>query len=150
MMLLVTWQGDLVQRLTQPQDPGTVALTGQPAAILLLAAILALPVSIALLRRYRRAVLRSMRARADQQTAKSVPPETPASPSRPTPLPPRRDRRQTPSIPASYASHGVQPRSTLPQGRAMPWLWLRLPLPQSDFFRSDSSLASGPMLGQSS
>jgi hypothetical protein len=84
MMLLESWQGDLVQRLTQPQDPGTVALTGQPAAILLLAAILALPVSIALLRRYRRAVLRSMRARADQQTAKSVPPETPASPSRPT------------------------------------------------------------------
>jgi hypothetical protein len=66
--------------LTQPQDPGTVALTGEPAAILLLAAILALPVSIGLLRLYRRAVTTSMHNRARERTAGSPSPETLTSP----------------------------------------------------------------------
>jgi hypothetical protein len=116
MMLLESWQGDLVQRLTQPNDPGTVALTGEPASILLLAAILALPVSLALLRRYRRAVLRSMRARADQQTAKSVPPENPTSPSRPTDA--------APDLPTlSHAS----PTTARPETNALYSRLLRLP-----------------------
>ena len=68
--------------LTQPQDPGTVALTGEPAAILLLAAILAWPISIGLLRLYRRAVLKSMHASANQRTAELVRPGTSTSSNR--------------------------------------------------------------------
>src|SRR5215212_9498463 len=83
MMLLESWHSDLVQRLTQPQDPGTVALTGEPSSILVLAAIVALPVSIALLWRYRRAVLRSMRTNVSSRTVEPLPVETSASPNRP-------------------------------------------------------------------
>lgn len=68
--------------LTQPQDPGTVALTGEPAAILLLAAILAWPISIGLLRLYRRAVLTSMDASANQRGVEPVAPETSTSSNR--------------------------------------------------------------------
>src|SRR5918993_3885582 len=68
--------------LTQPQDPGTVALTGEPAAILLLAAILAWPISIGLLRLYRRAVLTSMDASANQRGIEPVAPETSTSSNR--------------------------------------------------------------------
>ena len=73
MMLLESWQSDLVQRLTQPQDPGTVALTGEPSSILVLAAIVALPVSIALLWLYRRAVLKSMRTHVSSRTVEPLP-----------------------------------------------------------------------------
>jgi len=68
--------------LTQPQDPGTVSLTGEPAAILLLAAILAWPISIGLLRLYRRAVLTSMDASANQRGVEPVAPETSTSSNR--------------------------------------------------------------------
>lgn len=74
----------LPSSLTQPQEPTTVALTGLPILILLLAAILALPVSIGLLKLYRRAVLTSMHARANQRTVGPVPSETSTSPNRPT------------------------------------------------------------------
>src|SRR5919112_793532 len=67
--------------LTQPQDPATVALTGELASVLLLAAILALPVSIGLLRLYRRAVITSMHARAKERT--TSPPETSTSGNQP-------------------------------------------------------------------
>lgn len=53
-------------------DSTTVALTGAPALALLVAAALALPVSIGLLRLYRRAVLRSMRTRADSPASDPV------------------------------------------------------------------------------
>jgi hypothetical protein len=83
MMLLESHHSSLVQRLTQPQDPGIVALTSEASLILVLAAIVALPVSIGLLRRYRRAVLRSMRTHAGSRTVEPLLVETPTSPNRP-------------------------------------------------------------------
>src|SRR5829696_5902766 len=91
MMLLESWHSDLVQRLTQPQDPGTVALTGEPPLILVLAALAALPVSIALLWRYRRAVLRSMRTHVSSRTVEPLPVETSTSANRPA--------QRTPDLP---------------------------------------------------
>jgi hypothetical protein len=58
-------------------DPTTLALTGQLPLILLVAAALALPISLALLRLYKRAVLRSMRARARVTTVANAPPSAP-------------------------------------------------------------------------
>jgi hypothetical protein len=50
-----------------------LALTGQLPFILLVATILALPISFGLLRLYRRAVVRSMRATGGDETAKAGP-----------------------------------------------------------------------------
>src|SRR5215213_9411069 len=69
--------------LTQPHDPGTVALTGELSAVLLLAAIVALPVSIGLLRRYRQAVIASMHERAKERMAGSLTPEASTLPEEP-------------------------------------------------------------------
>ena len=69
--------------LTQPQNPGTVALTGELSAVLLLAAIVALPVSLGLLRRYRHAVIASMHERAKERMAGSLPPEASTLPEVP-------------------------------------------------------------------
>ena len=74
----------LPSSLTQPQESSTAALTGLLPLILLLAAILALPVSIGLLKFYRRVVLTSMYARANQGPAGPMPSETSISPNRPT------------------------------------------------------------------
>lgn len=70
--------------MTETYDPGTVALTGLPLSILVLAAPLALVVSIGLLTLYRRAVFRSMRARANPRTTKPAPLETSTPPGQPT------------------------------------------------------------------
>jgi hypothetical protein len=91
MMLLESWHSDLVQRLTQPQDPGTVALTGEPSSILVLATIVALPVSIALLWLYRRAVLKSMRTHVSSRTVEPLPLETSTSANQPA--------QRTPDLP---------------------------------------------------
>ena len=56
--------------MTQTNDSTSALLTGELPYVLLLAAIVALPVSLGLLRLYRRAVLRSMRAHADPQTSR--------------------------------------------------------------------------------
>lgn len=64
-------------------DSTTVALTGQPTFVLLLAAALALPASIGLLKLYRRAVLRSMRTRANSRATGPVPLEAFAPPNQP-------------------------------------------------------------------
>jgi hypothetical protein len=70
--------------MTETYDPNTVLLTGLPLSILLLAAPLALVVSIGLLSLYRRTVFKSMRARANKpRTTEPVPPETPAAPDQP-------------------------------------------------------------------
>ncbi len=65
-------------------DPTTLALTGQLPAILIAAALLALPTSLMLLWLYRRAVLRSMRAGAPGAPARPAParpaPTTPPAP----------------------------------------------------------------------
>jgi hypothetical protein len=66
--------------MTGATDSGI--LPGQLVAILLLATAFTLPVSMGLLRLYRRAVLRSMRARADSREIES--PETFAPPNGPT------------------------------------------------------------------
>ncbi|HEY7611815.1 MAG TPA: hypothetical protein VH764_02375 [Gemmatimonadales bacterium] len=66
--------------MATPTDPTTLALTGQLPAILILATSLALPISLLLLRLYRRAVLRSMRAGAPGSPSRS-PPARPAPPS---------------------------------------------------------------------
>ena len=50
--------------MSQRSDPFTVALTGQFPLVLAVSALLALVVSLLLLRRYRRAVIRSMRRRS--------------------------------------------------------------------------------------
>jgi hypothetical protein len=68
------------------QDPVTVALTGQLPFVLLVAAALALPVSFFLLWIYRRAVVRSMRARSAAATsAGSGQPSAPAGQTVPPP-----------------------------------------------------------------
>ncbi len=64
-------------------DPLTVALTGQLSAVLIVAAVLALVLSLFLLWRYRRAVIKSMRrrGRADLLEQKGfVPPDEPHKP----------------------------------------------------------------------
>jgi len=66
--------------MTGATDSGI--LPGQLLAILLLATAFTLPVSMGLLRLYRRAVLRSMRARSDSREIES--PETSTSPNGPT------------------------------------------------------------------
>jgi hypothetical protein len=83
MLLSQAQHTDLVQQLTRLQDPGTVALTGETSLILVLAAIVALPVSMGLLMLYRRAVLRSMRTNVRSRTVEPLPIETPTSPNRP-------------------------------------------------------------------
>jgi hypothetical protein len=67
--------------MTGATGSGTGILPGQLLAILLLATVFTLPVSMGLLRLYRRAVLRSMRARADSRAIES--PETFTSPNGP-------------------------------------------------------------------
>lgn len=62
-------------------DPLTSILTGQLSAVLLVAPALALLASLVLLRLYRRAVLRSMSARA--VSSRPVRPEVPSPPGRP-------------------------------------------------------------------
>ena len=69
--------------MTQAPDPVTVALTGQLPFILLLAAALALPVSVVLLKLYRRAVLRFMRIFTDPSGTKSASPEASIPPDPP-------------------------------------------------------------------
>lgn len=63
-------------------DPVTAVLTGQLSAVLLVAPALALLASLVLLRLYRRAVLRSMSARA--ASSRSAQPEAPSPPARGT------------------------------------------------------------------
>jgi hypothetical protein len=67
---------------SQTVDPVDVALLGLLPVVLLLAAVLALPVSIGLLGFYRRAVLKSMRVRADPRIAEPVSPHAPEQPDR--------------------------------------------------------------------
>ena len=68
-------------------DPLTNVLTGQLSAVLLVAPALALLASLALLGLYRRAVLRSMRARAGSpRTARSEVPSPPGPPAREPPV----------------------------------------------------------------
>ena len=69
--------------MTETYDPNTVALTGLPLSMLLLAAPLALVVSIALLSLYRRAVFRSMRARVDPRTSEPALPEADTAAAQP-------------------------------------------------------------------
>src|SRR5215207_6259005 len=116
MMLLESWHSDLVQRLTQPQDPGTVALTGEPPLILVLAALAALPVSIALLWRYRRAVLRSMRTHVSSRTVEPLPVETSPSPNRPA--------QRTPDLP--IVDH-TSPTTAGPEATVLYSSLLRIP-----------------------
>lgn len=71
--------------MTQVTDPITRALTGLLPFILFLAAVLALPISISLLRLYRRAVLRSMRTRASLSAIDPAPIDTSAPAHRPMP-----------------------------------------------------------------
>jgi hypothetical protein len=59
-------------------DTVTVFLTGGVFFVLVVAAVLALPISFGLLRFYRRAVLRSMSARANSRTTEPASSETPA------------------------------------------------------------------------
>jgi hypothetical protein len=71
--------------MTGATDPITLALTGQLPAILIVATLLALPTSLALLWLYRRAVLRSMRAaapgvRSPPASQGPAPPSTPGQP----------------------------------------------------------------------
>ena len=68
-------------------DPVTLALTGQMPLILLLAAVLALPVSLCLLKLYHRAVLRSMNARAAGPRPAPAAPGPPAAGLPPLPSP---------------------------------------------------------------
>lgn len=58
--------------MNDPADPVTLALTGTLPALLIVAALLALPVSLALLWRYRRAVQRAMDATAGAAGAATV------------------------------------------------------------------------------
>ena len=68
-------------------DPLTNVLTGQLSAVLLVAPALALLASLALLGLYRRAVLRSMSARAGSpRTARSEVPSPPGQPAREPPV----------------------------------------------------------------
>lgn len=64
-------------------DPVTNALTGQLLFTLLVAAALALPVSLGLLKIYRRAVLKSMRTRTNPRMTEPTPPETFTPPNQP-------------------------------------------------------------------
>ncbi|HEX6829381.1 MAG TPA: hypothetical protein VF104_10425 [Burkholderiales bacterium] len=68
------------------QDPVTVALTGALPFVVLLAAALAFPVSLVLLRLYRRAVLRAMRESAAPAGTAARQPAPPATPGRRAPL----------------------------------------------------------------
>src|SRR3712207_4718089 len=70
--------------LIQASDPGTSNLPGQVILTLLVAAVLAFPVSLALLALYKRAVLRSMGNRADSWAFEHTPPESSAPPGQPT------------------------------------------------------------------
>jgi hypothetical protein len=65
--------GGKISAMTQATDPGAGNLPGQLYLILLVATPLALVVSIGLLKLYRRAVLRSMRARADSPATEPAP-----------------------------------------------------------------------------
>jgi hypothetical protein len=69
--------------LIQATEPGTSNLPGQVILTLLVAAVLAFPVSLALLALYRRAVLRSMGDRADSWAFENEPPESTAPPGQP-------------------------------------------------------------------
>lgn len=84
--------------MTAATDPTTLALTGQLPAILIAATVLALPTSLVLLRLYRRAVLRSMRAGARGGRSPGAPPAAP-------PLPPE----QRPDL--TITSYGGGPES---------------------------------------
>jgi hypothetical protein len=70
--------------LIQASDPGTSNLPGQVILTLLVAAVLAFPVSLALLALYKRAVLRSMGNRADSWAVEHAPPESSAPPGQST------------------------------------------------------------------
>jgi hypothetical protein len=66
--------------MSQRSDPLTVALTGQLFFVLAAAAVFALVVSLFLLRRYRRAVIKSMRRRGGSKIAEPtgfIPPDEP-------------------------------------------------------------------------
>ena len=79
-------QGSFLQlglRMKGTPDPITLALTGQLPFVVLVAAILALPISLFLLWLYRRAVLRSMRGRSGTAV--------PSTPSAQTSSPPTSD-----------------------------------------------------------
>ena len=69
--------------MTRANDPVTLALTGALPFILILAPALALPVSIGLLKLYRRAVLKSMLARANPRMTGAGPPEASAPSDQP-------------------------------------------------------------------
>lgn len=71
--------------MSEPADVLTLALTGALPFILLSAAVLAWPASLGLLSLYRRAVLRSMRARANAAMASSTAPVRSQKPVRATP-----------------------------------------------------------------
>jgi hypothetical protein len=70
-------------------DPLTVALTGQLSMVLIAAAILALAASLFLLRRYRRAVIKSMQRRSRSEILEPkgyLPPEEPHKPPETAPV----------------------------------------------------------------
>jgi hypothetical protein len=87
--------------MTATTDPTILALTGQLPAILIVATLLALPTSLALLWLYRRAVLRSMRATAPGVRSPRAPPE---------PVPPPATG-QRPDL--TIASYDRDPKSSL-------------------------------------
>ena len=75
--------------MNKQHDPLTVALTGQLSIVLIAAAILALAASFFLLRRYRRAVIKSMQRRSRSEILEPtgfLPPDEPHKPPEITPV----------------------------------------------------------------
>jgi hypothetical protein len=69
-------------------SPPTVSLNGQLGFVVLLALVLAFPISFGLIRLYRRAVAKSMRARSSPLMTEPIPLVTSTSPNQPAPSSP--------------------------------------------------------------
>src|SRR5713101_1744015 len=77
----------LLPAMIQASAPA-VSLNGQLGFVLLLALVLALPISFVLIRLYRRAVAKSMRERSSPLATDPIPPVTSTLPHQPAPSAP--------------------------------------------------------------
>ncbi|MGH7797837.1 MAG: hypothetical protein ACREQ2_23495 [Candidatus Binatia bacterium] len=93
-------------------DPLTVALTGQLSIVLITAAILALVVSLFILWRYRRAVIKSMRRRSRSEILESTGHMPPEEPHRPPDT----------ALVFDFASASAKSNLLYRSGRRRPWL----------------------------